>query len=394
MNSILDKLVTGQVDVDDLVKNLIQNFLEKLLKAELTEFLGYEKHEPSGRNSDNSRNGYYSRNLHTKYGKIENLKVPRDRNGEFQTALFEPYQRRDNWLEEMIINMYARGLSTRDIADIIEKMYGSKYSASTVSNLTDVALEEIEKWHKRPLKKRYAVLFIDGMSIKLRREHVDNEAVYIIIGIDEEGYREILDFYIGPTESAALWEEVLQDLKSRGLQQVLLGVMDGLPGLAETFLKVFPKADIQRCVVHKVRNSIAKVRKKHQEEVITDLKAIYRSPNREYAIKALEDFINKWSNIYPRLTQSWWEERNELLTFFKYPTSIQPAIYTTNWIERTIKEIRKRLRPTNSLPNEKAAEKLIYLKVIDYNAKWSTRRMKGFLNAKDEILQLFKERYE
>lgn len=394
MNSIIEKLIAGQGEVNDLVNNLIKNFLEKLLKAELTEFLEYEKYEPIGNNSGNSRNGYYSRGLHTKYGKIEDLQVPRDRNGEFQTALFEPYKRRDNWLEDMIINMYARGLSTRDIADIIEKMYGSKYSASTISNLTDVALEEVEKWHKRPLKKRYSVLYIDGMSIKLRREHVDNEAAYIIIGIDEEGYREILDFYIGPTESAALWEEVLHDLKSRGLQQVLLGVMDGLSGLAQAFLKVFPKADIQRCMVHKIRNSVVKVRKKHQTELLQDLKAIYRAPNEKYALEALENFIDKWHSIYPKVTQSWWDERNELLTFFKYPKDIQAAIYTTNWIERTIKEIRKRLRPTNSLPNEKAAEKLIYLKVIDYNAKWSTRRMKGFLNAKEEILQLFKERYQ
>lgn len=145
--------------------------------------------------------------------------------------------------------------------------------------------------------------------------------------------------------------------------------MDSLPGLTETFLKIFPKADVQRCVVHKLRNSIAKVRKKHLPEVVKDLKTIYHSPNREYAQQALEDFIDNWSDIYPKLTQSWWEERNELLTFFKYPTSIHKAIYTTNWIERTIKEIRKRLRPANSLPNEKAAEKLIYLKVIDYNAR-------------------------
>ena len=290
--------------------------------------------------------------------------------------------------------MYARGLSTRDIVDIIEKLYGSSYSAATISNLTDVALEEISKWHNRPLKKRYSVLFIDGMSIKIRREYVDNESVYLIIGIDEDGYREILDFYIGATESAAMWEEVLNDLKARGVEQVLLGVMDGLPGLVDTFLKVYPKADVQRCVVHKVRNCITKVRKKHMSEITEDLKLIYKSPTQKQALTALDEFIEKWNPLYPNITQSWWDDRFELLTFYKYPSDIHKAIYTTNWIERSIKEIRKRLKPTNSLPTEKAAEKLIYLKVIEYNAKWSTRKMKGFLSAHDKLLQLFKERYE
>jgi transposase-like protein len=393
MKSITDNPNNGQVNFYDMINDLIKNFIEKLLKGELTEFLNYDKYDSAGKNSGNSRNGNYSRNFQTKYGIIEKLEVPRDRNNDFQTALFEPYKRRDDWLEQTVIQMYARGLSTRDIANLIEQMYGQKYSATSVSNLTDIAVKEINQWKNRPLEKRYSVLFIDALSIKIRREHVGNESAYIIIGINEEGYREILDFYIGVTESATLWEEVLMNLKSRGVEQVLLGVMDGLPGLTDAFLKVYPKADVQRCVVHKVRNTLHKVKKKHTDEIVTDLKKIYKAPSREYAEQALNDFSSKWDKLYPHLAQSWFEDKDELFAFYKYPDSIQKSIYTTNWIERANKEIRKRLKTMNSLPNEKAAEKILYLKIIDYNSKWSERRLKGFLAARDKLIQLFEERY-
>jgi len=393
MKSITDNPNNGQVNIDDMINNLIKNFIEKMLKGELTEFLNYDKYDSAGKNSGNSRNGNYSRNFQTKYGVIEKLEVPRDRNNDFQTALFEPYKRRDDWLEQTVIQMYARGLSTRDIANLIEQMYGQKYSATSVSNLTDIAVKEIEQWKNRPLEKRYSVLFIDALSIKIRREHVGNESAYIIIGINEEGYREILDFYIGVTESATLWQEVLMNLKSRGVEQVLLGVMDGLPGLTDAFLKVYPKADVQRCVVHKVRNTLKKVKKKHTDEIVTDLKKIYKAPSREYAEQALNDLSSKWDKIYPHLAQSWFEDKDELFAFYKYPDSIQKSIYTTNWIERANKEIRKRLKTMNSLPNEKAAEKILYLKILDYNSKWSERRLKGFLAARDRLIQLFEERY-
>jgi transposase-like protein len=393
MKSITDNPNNGQVNFDDMINNLIKNFIEKMLKGELTEFLNYDKYDSAGKNSGNSRNGNYSRNFQTKYGVIEKLEVPRDRNNDFQTALFEPYKRRDDWLEQTVIQMYARGLSTRDIANLIEQMYGQKYSATSVSNLTDIAVKEIEQWKNRPLEKRYSVLFIDALSIKIRREHVGNESAYIIIGINEEGYREILDFYIGVTESATLWQEVLMNLKSRGVEQVLLGVMDGLPGLTDAFLKVYPKADVQRCVVHKVRNTLHKVKKKHTDEIVTDLKKIYKAPSREYAEQALNDLSLKWDRIYPHLAQSWFEDKDELFAFYKYPDSIQKSIYTTNWIERANKEIRKRLKTMNSLPNEKAAEKILYLKILDYNSKWSERRLKGFLAARENLIQLFEERY-
>jgi len=278
MKSILEKPNSGQVNFKDMINDLIKNFLENMFKSELTEFLNYDKYTATGKNTGNSGNGNYSRKFQTKYCVIEKLEVPRDKNNDFQAVLFEPYKHHDDWLEQTVIQMYARGLSTRDIANLIEQMYGQKYSATSVSNLTDVAVKEIEQWKNRPLEKRYSVLFIDALSIKICREHVGNESAYIIIIINEEGYREILDFYIGVTESAALWEEVLMNLKFRGVEQVLLGVMDGLPGLTDSFLKVYPKAGVQRCVVHRVRNTLHKVKRNIQMKLLLVLKKYTKLP--------------------------------------------------------------------------------------------------------------------
>jgi transposase-like protein len=379
--------------ISNLVVQMIKNMMETLMHAELAQLLTYEKYDPKGKNTGNSRNGCYKRDYETRYGTIEELKIPRDRNGEFKQQLIQPYSRREDWLEDLIIKMYSRGMSTRDIAALIEKLYGPSYSATTVSNITDIALEELNQWHNRPLKKRYSVLFIDGLSIKIRRDTVDNEAAYIILGIDEDGYREILDFYIGTTESATVWKEILNNLKSRGLQEVLLGVMDGLSGLEDAFLTVYPKADVQRCIVHKVRNLVSKIRKKDYLEFTSDLKVVYRSPNRDMALLMLDEFKDKWERKYPNLVQSWIENTDTLFKFYDYPASIHQAIYTTNWIERAIKEIRKRLKTKDSLPNQESAEKLLYLTVLDYNDKWAQRKLRGFSIAREELLDMFKRRY-
>ncbi len=233
----------------------------------------------------------------------------------------------------MIMQLYANGVSTRDVGSIIEKLYGNSYSPTTVSNITDVAIEEIMKWRQRKLNKRYSVLFIDAMSVKLRRDTVANDSVYFILGIDEEGYREVLDFYIGTTESSYVWEEILSSLKERGATDVLLGVMDGLPGLEEAFNKVYPKADVQSCVVHKVRNTIRKVRKKDLSEILQDLKSVYESTTKDQAMIMLDEFSIKWVKLYPKVVDSW-NNNSSLFTYYSYPLAIRKAIYTTNWIER------------------------------------------------------------
>ena len=357
----------------EYILGLLKQTMETMMKEELTNVLQYEKYSYDGHGTGNSRNGYYSRSYDTKYGTIDGLKIPRDRNNEFEQQLIPPYARRDDWLETMIIKMYASGVSTREIASIIEKLYGNSYSATTVSNITDVALEEIDQWHKRPLKKRYSVVYIDALHLKLRRDTVSSDAVYFIMGVDEEGYREVLDFFIGVNE-------------------VLLFVMDGLTGLDDAVHRVYPKADIQRCIVHKVRNAIRSVRKKDINEFTADLKVVYESPNLIQCKAALDDFSTKWSKSYKRLVESWLNDE-DLFTYYKYPVAIRKSIYTTNWIERFNKEVRRLIKTKDSLPTEDACSKLVYYKVSAYNESWSTRKLKGFSSSCDALQDMFTERY-
>ncbi|MGG3737921.1 IS256 family transposase [Aeribacillus pallidus] len=374
--------------LENMIREFVKEKLELIMKEEIKNFLEVEQKE-----IHNSRNGYYTRSLDTKYGKIDQLHVPRDRNGDFQTQLFKPYQRRDGWLEEAIIKMYQSGMSTREIGKFIERILGSSYSPTTISNITDATIEDIRKWQQRPLNKRYSVLYLDGLYIKVRRDTYEKEVIYIVLGVNEDGYREILGFYVGGQESALGWQEILQDLYQRGVKEVLLGVFDGLNGLEEAFKSDYPKADVQRCVVHKVRNTLNKVRKKDQIEVAEDLKLIYRATTKEAAIQAFHEFEKKWSKKYAREVQSWEKDLDVLLTFMKYPLSIRSVIYTTNAIERTIKDIRKRLKTMNSLTSIEAAEKITYLTIQDFNEKWSNRKLRGFSNAYQALQEMFEERY-
>lgn len=372
------------------VMKFIQERSELLMREELQNFLGVEHPEEK-----NSRNGYYQRELHTRYGKIDDLNVPRDRKAEFHTALFEPYSRRENWLEEAIISMYKGGMSTRDIAQFIEKMYGTKYSPTTITNITNVVLADVDEWRSRPLKKRYSVIYMDGMYVALKRDTVENESIYVVMGIDEEGHRQILGFYVGGQESATRCLEIFQDLRRRGVEEVLIGVADGLTGLKESFLTVFPKADFQRCVVHKLRNLIVKVRAKDKPVILEDVNGVYTSPTIEEALACFRVFEQKWNSKYPREVMSWRNDLDDLLCFYKYPQMIRYALYTTNTIERTMKEIRKRIRPMNSLANLEAAEKIVYLFSTGYNEKWEKRALRGFADeeAAAQLRKMFRERY-
>jgi putative transposase len=372
------------------VTQFIQERLEFIMREELQNFLRVE--HPQG---GNSRNGFYQRDLETRYGKIEDLNMPRDRQGEFHTALFEPYSRRDNWLEEAVISMYKSGMSTRDIAQFIERMYGTKYSPTTITNITNVVLEDVETWRKRPLKKRYSVLYMDGIHVALKRDTVENECIYVVMGIDEQGLRQILGYYVGGQESATNCREIFADLRERGVQEVLIGVADGLAGLKESFLSVFPRADFQRCVVHKLRNILSKVRAKDKPGVLDDLKGVYTSASKEEALACFREFEHHWNTKYPREVQSWRDDLSDLLAFYKYPEMIRYALYTTNTIERTMKEIRKRIRPMNSIANLEAAEKIVYLFSQGYNEKWEKRSLRGFADEKVKVQlgQMFWERY-
>lgn len=383
-----------ELGLSDLLENLVRNFvkdkLEFIMNEEIRNFVHVEQ-----ANVRNPRNGYYERTLDTRYGTIEDLQVPRDRKGEFQTQVFEPYQRRDGWLEEAVIHMYKGGMSTRDVARFIEGMFGSQYSPTTVSNITSTVLEDIEQWQKRPLEKRYSVIYLDGLYCKLKRQTVQSEVIYLAMGINEQGYRQILGFYIGGHESSNGWRDVLKDLYRRGATDVLLGVFDGLPGLEEAFKETYPKADVQHCITHKMRSTFPKIRVQDKVEVMNDLKTVYNALDADLARAAFDSVKAKWGKKYPKEMQSWEEQLPTLLTFYKYPDMIKAAIYTSNPIERMNKEIRKRLRPMNSLPNIEAAEKIIYLFSAEYNERWSSRVIRGFGDpeVKQALQAMFQERY-
>ncbi|WP_212928118.1 IS256 family transposase, partial [Oceanobacillus sp. J11TS1] len=355
--SITDNDFSKQME--ELVLKFVKDNLESILKEEMKNFFEVEHPELK-----NSKNGFYERILDTKYGRIDDLTVPRDRKGHFQTALFDPYQRQERWLGETIITMYQKGFSTRELGNFIERILGKSYSPGTISNITDVLVEDIKEWQQRPLPKRYTVLYLDGTYLKLRRQDVDSEVVYVVVGITEDGFKEIVGFYIGGKESSLGWKEVLFDLRDRGLKEVLLGVFDGLTGLESAFKEIYPQADVQRCVVHKVRNTLHSIRKKDKEELTKGLKNVYKAGSKEEAHEQFEIFKKNWKSIYPKVVQSWEEDLPVLLTFLKYPRIIRPQIYTTNTIERTMKEIKKRTKTMNSLPNEKAVEKIVYLVAI------------------------------
>lgn len=378
------------VQLQDEVTKFIQDRLEMLMREELTNFLRVEYPEEK-----NSRNGHYHRDLQTRYGEIKDMNVPRDRKGEFQTGLFEPYSRRENWLEEAVISMYKGGMSTRDIAQFIEKMYGTKYSPTTITNITNVVLADVDEWRHRKLKKRYSVVYMDGLYAAIKRDTVENESIYVVMGIDEDGHRQILGYYVGGQESATSCREVFNDLRERGVEEILIGVADGLSGLKDAFLDVFPKADFQRCVVHKLRNILPKVRAKDKTAVLADLKGVYSSPTKEEALVCFKAFEHNWNTKYPREVQSWRDDLEDLLCFYKYPEMIRYALYTTNTIERTIKEIRKRIRPMNSIANLEAAEKIVYLFSKGYNEKWEKRALRGFADTDVQatLRNMFSQRY-
>ncbi|BFH64774.1 IS256 family transposase [Paenibacillus azoreducens] len=388
MNMIPENILNNLFE--NLVTQFVKENLETIMRAEIQQFM---ENEQEG--IRNSRNGYYKRNLHTKYGNLEDLQVPRDRNGDFQTHVFEPYQRRDGWLEEAVIQMYKSGMGTRDVARFIESMFGSHYSPTTVSNITATVLEDIENWHQRKLNKRYSVIYLDGLYVKLKRSTVSGEVIYFAMGIDDEGRRQILGFYVGGHESSNGWRDVLKDLYRRGAQEVLLGVFDGLPGLDDAFRETYPQADVQHCVVHKVRSTFPKIRVQDKTAFLDDLKTVYNALDHDLAMAAFDTLKARWGKKYPREIESWENNLPTLLTFYKYPVAIRKAIYTSNPIERMNKEIRKRLKPMNSLTNLDAVEKIVYLDVVEYNQRYADRIIPGFgvPDTKQELRSLFEERY-
>lgn len=385
METVNPKDLFGQLE--NTMREFIKEKLEMVMKEELAAFLTVE-HE----DIPNRRNGTYTRTMDTRFGHIDDLQVPRDRAGYFQSQVFEPYKRREPWVEDAVIHMYRSGMSTREVGEFMHRILGHTYSAATVSNITESVHEDIVKWQQRPLPPRMSVLFLDALYVKVRRDEVGQEAIYLVMGITEEGKRQVLSFHVGGRENSLTWKDVLLDLHRRGLKEVLLGVFDGLAGLENSFTEVYPKADIQRCVVHKVRNTLNHVRQKDQAEVAADLKAVYTQSTATLAKEVFKECVDKWQKRYPKEMESWERDLPNLLTFLHYPQEIREFIYTTNWIERMNKEFRKRLKTMNSLSTIYAAEKIVYLKAEELNYQWD-RKLRGFSTAQPKLQEMFEERY-
>ena len=346
--------------------------MEQMLEAELAEHLGYEPYEAKGRNSGNSRNGRYARKMRTSTGETT-IQVPRDRNGEFEPQLITRYAGNTNELEEKILAMYAKGMSTRDIAETLAELYGVEVSAPTISTITEKIWPLVEAWQNRPLAAIYPIVYLDAIHIKLRREgKVANTAVYNVLGVDLEGRRDVLGHWVGDgAEGANFWLTVLTDLQSRGVEDIFIASIDGLTGFSDAIASVFPQTQVQRCIVHQIRNSLRYVSWKDRRAFVADLKRIYRAATREEAEMNLLELSETWSGRYAVAVRSWENNWEELATFFAFPAEIRRLIYTTNSVEAYNRQLRRVTKNKAAFPTPEAARKLFYLATERITRKWT-----------------------
>ncbi len=354
---------------DGIFARLFSDTVEQMLEAEMTEELGYERYAVEGRNSGNSRNGHYTRKMRTSGGDAK-ISVPRDRNGDFHSALLK---KNSNEIEQKVIAMYAKGNSVRDIQDMLEELYGIDVSPSTISTITDKVWELVEAWQSRPLAPVYAIVYLDAIHIKLKRDgKIENVAVYNVLGVDLEGHREIMGHWIGDgAEGANFWLTVITDLQNRGVEDIFIASIDGLTGFKDAIHSIFPKTKVQRCVIHQIRHSLKYVVWKDRKAFTADLKTIYQAPTREEAKTNLIKLEEKWRDKYGAAVKSWQNNWENLATFFEFPKEIRRLIYTTNTVEGYHRQLRKVLKNKSSFPTPQAVRKLLYLATMDITKKWT-----------------------
>lgn len=369
-------------DLDELFQDHLERAINSLLQAELTAFLDYEKYDRNGFNSGNSRNGNYSRTFKTEYGEL-NLTIPRDRNGELSQQTLPAYKRTNDSLETTIIQLFQKGITMAEISKLIEKMYGHHYTPQTISNMSKLVAEDVLAFKERTLEANYSVIFMDATHIPVKRQTVSKEAVYITIGIRLDGTKEVLGFTIAPTESAYIWKEVLQDLRKRGLEEVLLVVTDGLSCIEESIHSVYPNAQFQQCCVHVSRNIAHKVRVRGRKEICEDFKLVYQANSKEEALDHIDFMIRKWKKQYPRVVNLLLNPA--LLTFYNFPHAIRRTIYSTNLIEGFNKQLKRYTRRKEQFPNEESLERFFISQFNQYNQKFLGRIHKGFKEIQDTL---------
>lgn len=366
--------------------------LEQMLEAELTAHLGYDKYEAKGRNSGNSRNGKYKRQVRTSGGKSE-IAMPRDRNGEFEPKILHKYETSSNELEDKMVTLYAKGMTTGDIRASLQEMYGVEVSEATISAVTDKVWPLVEAWQNRTLAPVYAIVYLDAIYVHLRREgRIERTAVYIVLGVDLEGRKDALGHWVGDgVEGAKFWTSVLGELQARGVKDILIACMDGLTGFPDALHAVFPKTVVQRCIVHQIRNSLKYVVYKDQDAFIRDLKAIYQAPSRDQAETALLSLAETWGDKYPSAVKSWETNWPQLSAFFDFPPEIRRLIYTNNGIESYNRQLRKVTKNKAVFPTNESVRKLLYLAHRDIAKKW-TLPLPNWANILNQLVVYFPSR--
>ncbi|WP_426452807.1 IS256 family transposase [Paenibacillus sp. S-38] len=364
---------TSPEQIQITLKELFKDVLQEALEAELDTQLGYDRHDVKNKQTQNSRNGYTKKTVTSEYGDVE-IQVPRDRLGEFNPIVVTKHQTNVTGIEDQIIALYAKGVSTRDIQDHLEHLYGVEVSPTLISNVTNKIVPLIKEWQNRPLQSVYTVVFLDAIHFKVKQDgHIVNKAAYMVIGIDLDGNKDVLGIWIGENETAKFWLSVLNELKNRGVQDILITCVDNLSGFSQAIAASFPQTEIQKCIIHQIRNSIRYVSYKDVKKVTADLKPIYKAPTEEAAQLEMDKFEETWGEKYPLIVKSWRQNWDELTTFFRYPAELRRLIYTTNMIESYHRQLRKVTKGKSTFPTDESLLKMLYLSTMDVLKKWTGR---------------------
>lgn len=394
---IAQKVQSGEIastaDLSAILRGMIKEVVEAAMGAELTDFLGYEKNRSPESDMANRRNGYSQKELSSKSGPIT-IDVPRDREAEFTPAIVKKRQKHLDGFEDLILSMYSKGMSTRDIQYHVKEIYNYEISPETVSKITDTVIDRAREWQNRPLEPIYAIVFMDAIFLKLRVDgRVKNVAAYLMIGINLDGKKECLGIWLGQSESSKYWLGVLNELRNRGVNDVLIFAVDGLSGFPQAIHTVYPDADIQRCIVHQIRNSLAQMSWKDRKPVADALRSIYTAPAEEAGLMALQSLEEEWGKKYPQVILSWYRNWDELSTFFRYPAEVRRLIYTTNPIESLNSRVRKTVKGKNVFPTETSLFKALYLAVHEAEKRW-TVRTKNWPEIMAQLSVYFQEKLE
>ena len=381
-------------DVNSIMRDMMSVLLEGVLDEELNEELGYSKYDYRNKETDNSRNGHSRKTMRTSYGDMD-IAIPRDRKRVYEPQLIPKYQNTVTQdMEEKIISMYAKGMTTGDIEAHLKELYDLDISDSTISRITDKIMPLVKEWQERPLQEIYAVVYMDAIHYHVRSEgRIVKRAVYIALGIDMDGKKDVIGMYVGENEGAKFWLSIINGLKNRGVQDILIACVDGLNGFPQAIEAVYPKTEIQQCIIHQIRNTTNYVSYKDLKKLMADLKMVYAAPDEAAALEELESFGEKWNSKYPKIYKSWSERWATLSTYFKYPNEVRKLIYTTNAIEGFNRQLRKVTKSKTVFPSDDSLLKMLYLATMDITKKWTGRR-RDWSQIRAQLEIYFEERLE